>query len=508
MDCRRAGGALCLAAGFLLLTPGFARPSGPGTGSADFLKIPVGARETSMGGAFTAVANNADAVYYNPAGLYVLQSPEVSFTQNRFVEGVSQQWLAGAYPYKSGMAGLGVNYLSVAAFDSYDNSDNKTGAVSAGDLAVYFSWAAALPFEYKKFKAVSYGATLKLITQSLDTERGSGYGLDLGLLADTPVENLRAGLSVQNALSSKITFIEKGARPPLTFKTGVTYAVRSVVGPVVRGSLDYVAWTDRHGYLAAGLESVFLDVYSVRMGYSSFGDISNGLSFGLGVLLTQYTGRNITLDYSFSPTYSFGDVHKLSVTYKFGPKRETSASLAAAQVLVDTAMPVAVPPAEKTLDEQYSEVLKNGNMVQRRRAISELGARGGEEAFKLLTGLLKDSDPLIIRDTVMVLSGLNDQRVIEPFIELLKTGTEPVRLTAISGLTRYRELRVLTALTGCLGDSSPEVRSWAAEVLGKWSGPGVAEALEAALKTEKDEKVRGSITGSLRKIDPSFQGNR
>ncbi len=478
--------------------------AGPGTGAADFLKIPVGARATAMGGAFTAVANSADAVYYNPAGLYLLPNAEASFTQNRFVEGVSQQWLAGAYPYKSGMAGLGVNYLSVAPFDAYDNADNRTGSVSADNLAVYCSWADALPFEYKNFKAVSYGATLKLITQSLDTERGSGYGVDLGVLADTPVENLRAGLVIQNALSSKIKFIAKGAKPPLTFKTGVTYALRSALGPVVRGSLDYVAWTDRRGYLAAGLESVFKDVFSLRVGYSAQGDISNGLNFGLGILLSQYTGRNITLDYSFSPTYSFGDIHKLSVTYKFRASRETPASLAAARAAAKEAAAMDLGPStlapQSTPSDYYLDIFNTGTMAQRRSAIVELGERGGDDSFKYLIGILKDSNPIIIRDAVMVLSRFNDERVIDPQIELLKSDNGNIRLAAISGLNKYKQPRVLAALAGCLDDAAPEIRSWAAEVLGGWSGFNAAEPLQAALNKEKDEMVRRAITDSLKKL--------
>ena len=202
-----AGNKLLLAGGFFLLALGPVYSYGPGTGAANFLKIPVGARETALGGAFTAVADNANAVYYNPAGLNLLQSREISFTQNNFVEGVSQQWLAAAYPYKAGVFGLGLNYLSISAFDAYDNADNLTGSVSADDLALYFSWGGGSPVASRFFRSVSYGASVKVISETLDTERGSGYGLDLGVLAASSVENLRFGLAVENAVSSKIKFI-------------------------------------------------------------------------------------------------------------------------------------------------------------------------------------------------------------------------------------------------------------------------------------------------------------
>lgn len=295
--------------------------AGPGTGSADFLKIPVGARETSLGGAFTAVADNANAVYYNPAGLSLLEKPEVSFTYNKYIEGVSQQWLAAAYPYKSGAFGLGINYLSVSAFDAYDNADQPIGSVSAYDMAVYLSWGGRRPLDYKFLRSVSYGASAKYISEKLDTEKGAGYGLDLGFLATSAVENLRFGFSIENAVSTKIKFIEEGAKPPLKFKAGAMYKIRSSVAQIAaRFSLDYVYWNDRPGYIAAGMEYLFYDAFAVRMGYSSFGDISDGLNFGLGFDLSRHIGRSISVDYSFGATYAFGDIHKLGVTYKFGPR--------------------------------------------------------------------------------------------------------------------------------------------------------------------------------------------
>ena len=306
---------------FLLALSPVYSAGGPGTGAANFLKIPVGARETSLGGAFTAVADNANAVYYNPAGLGLLRNPEISFTQNNFVEGISQQWLSAAYPYKTGVFGLGINYLSVPAFDSYDNSDNRTGSVSADDMAVYLSWGGSQLVDYKFLRSISYGAGVKYISEKLDTEKGTGYGLDLGCLATSAVENLRFGFSIENVVSSEIKFIEVGAKPPLKFKTGVMYGIRSAAGPTARLSLDYVFWSDRPGYIAAGMETLFLDAFAVRIGYSAFGDISNGLNFGLGFVLSKYTGRSISVDYSFGATDAFGDIHKFSVTYKFGQRR-------------------------------------------------------------------------------------------------------------------------------------------------------------------------------------------
>jgi hypothetical protein len=57
-----------------------------GTSAAAFLEIGIGARAQSMGGAFTAIVNDATALYWNPAGISRL--PAISITANH------SNWLA------------------------------------------------------------------------------------------------------------------------------------------------------------------------------------------------------------------------------------------------------------------------------------------------------------------------------------------------------------------------------------------------------------------------------
>ena len=277
--------------------------SGPGTSAANFLKIPVGARGTSLGGAFTAVADNADAVFYNPAGLGLLAVPEFSYAFNNYLPGVSQQWLAAAYPAARGTLGLGVNYLSVKAFDSYDASDNRTGSVSAYDLAFHLGYGGALETDLEFLPSLRYGAAVKYISERLDTSKASGYGVDAGLLLLTPFKALRFGLGLENLAASRLDFIRGGAKPPFKLKTGMSYRL-GAPGKAVASlfSLDYNFPEDGPRYLAAGIESTVYGALALRAGYSSFGEISNGVSFGLGFGLPVRGGREIRLDYSYGAT--------------------------------------------------------------------------------------------------------------------------------------------------------------------------------------------------------------
>src|SRR4051812_46483804 len=51
-----------------------------GTASADFLKLGVGARYLAMGEAATAVADDANAIFWNPANIARLKRSSISFT--------------------------------------------------------------------------------------------------------------------------------------------------------------------------------------------------------------------------------------------------------------------------------------------------------------------------------------------------------------------------------------------------------------------------------------------
>ena len=64
-----------------------------GTATAQFLKIGVGARATAMGDAFVAVANDASALYWNPAGISQFQTNEIIVSQTNWFVDIQHQFL-------------------------------------------------------------------------------------------------------------------------------------------------------------------------------------------------------------------------------------------------------------------------------------------------------------------------------------------------------------------------------------------------------------------------------
>src|SRR5262245_10119252 len=99
-----------------------AAPSAHATKYAgEFLKVPIGARAVGMGGAFTAVADDATAPWWNPAGMVYLPYREViPQHQEKFGRLVNHDYLGAVLPL-GGVSGkqsaLGIGLVRLAVDD-------------------------------------------------------------------------------------------------------------------------------------------------------------------------------------------------------------------------------------------------------------------------------------------------------------------------------------------------------------------------------------------------------
>src|ERR1035438_9142784 len=98
----------------------FASPvhSAAGTESASFLDIPVGAGPAALGSAYTALATNAYAPVWNPAGLGMLTGNEVAAQHLSYLDSMNYEFLSFVHPFDKGREsdthrgiGFSVQYL-------------------------------------------------------------------------------------------------------------------------------------------------------------------------------------------------------------------------------------------------------------------------------------------------------------------------------------------------------------------------------------------------------------
>lgn len=295
----------------LLLLPAGKAPwaAGVGTTGAEFLKVGVGARPLAMGGAFSALADDANAVNWNPGALAESRQRNVTASYNSLFQDQNQGFVAYASPLKDehGTVAVGLNYLTVSNIERRtEDTEDASSTFSNQNFALSMSYARAALAE-----GLSLGANLKYIRTTLDTFKGNAVAVDAGALYKTGIENLTAGASMKN-LGTKI-----GPDPlPFTVKGGAAYKLFSKK-LALAADVDWLA-VDQRAYLSLGAEYWMHKIMAVRAGYQ-FGRQQDQLDnrlVGLGVGLGLKTER-FGLDYAFVPFGNLGDTHRMTVGIRF-----------------------------------------------------------------------------------------------------------------------------------------------------------------------------------------------
>ncbi|MBN2406823.1 MAG: PorV/PorQ family protein [Elusimicrobia bacterium] len=298
---------------------GISEAAGVGTTGAQFLKIDPSARPLGMGGAFCAVADDCNAVFYNPAGLARLEKKEVSGTYVEYFQSIDYGSLAGVMPLGAGALGLGINYLGVPdiqrrGVDDIDDPDGTAGVdtFDAMDTAISVAYARknAVP---SVINNLDLGANLRFIYQTIDDESAFSAMVDLG--AYYPVASrLSLAFNIQN-IGMDVKFKDEGDPLPLNFKAGAAY--RPLKGLTVACDInEYIV--DEMLYACVGAEYWLFGIIGFRGGYKygydtdKLGSDDVGLSGGMGF---RYFG--LGLDYTFAPFGELGDTHRMTFMARF-----------------------------------------------------------------------------------------------------------------------------------------------------------------------------------------------
>ncbi len=174
-------------------SPSFAQASGGGYSEAYLLRD-VGARAISMAGAFTAISNDPNAIFYNPAGLgFLANKPQITGSVSSLGHGRTHStmaWAQSIYPRLG--VGFGVNSFSTGSFTGRDVMGNPIGDFSALQYALNLAGAYSL-------ENAAIGFNVKYLTNNLTgaSTNATGYGLDVGTKFDV-MNMVSVGVAVQN----------------------------------------------------------------------------------------------------------------------------------------------------------------------------------------------------------------------------------------------------------------------------------------------------------------------
>src|SRR5689334_19203379 len=108
----------------------FSEASGTGTTGANILNFGVGARAIGMGEAYTAIADDNSSLYWNPAGMALLNQCEATFMYNQVYENLQYNHAALGLSMEHGGLGASLSYLSFGSIQGFDDRGNAAGTVN------------------------------------------------------------------------------------------------------------------------------------------------------------------------------------------------------------------------------------------------------------------------------------------------------------------------------------------------------------------------------------------
>jgi len=308
----RRGVAIVVVALVLLLPEVLVGQAKVATAGAQFLEIGVSARAVGMGEAFISIADDASAVYYNPAGLTQIFEREVMFTHITYIADINYEFGGLVMPVWSigGVLGFGVYMLDAGEMDetTYENSNGTDRLFGAKEYALSASYARSLTDHF------SVGVTLKLIDELYADERATGWGADVGTTYDTGFRGFRISMVISN-FGPDMRFISENYPLPINFKFGGS--VNFIESDLHRGTLSLEGShpSDNLEKYSAGVEYMFKEMFALRVGQRFNLDVG-GFSAGAGLVL-RWSDWKRRLDYGYFDFGTLESVHRFTLGFSF-----------------------------------------------------------------------------------------------------------------------------------------------------------------------------------------------
>ncbi len=315
-----------------------------GTTAGQFLKVEPGARAIGMGASFSALANDASALYWNPAGIAQLHKIQGTFTHTRWIADIYNGYAGVVFPVnENSSAGLSVQYQMMDDMEQTTiNMPKGTGIFfGAEDIAIGLSYGRALT-NYLKF-----GITGKYIYQQIWNESATGLAVDLGLLLDTGVHGIRFAMVMTNfgtdmkmdgrdlirgydqneeSIMNPDTEVKLSTEAwPLPTNLRISVAV-DILGKNeafmednrnrLTAIMDLMHPNDSREQYNFGLEYALNEMFFGRAGYRA-NTYEEGLTLGAGMQIGIGNDVRFFLDYAYADFGIFTSVQHFTIGFQF-----------------------------------------------------------------------------------------------------------------------------------------------------------------------------------------------
>ena len=290
----------------ILLMIGSAAAWADGIDAFSVFKTGVGARALAMGGAFVAVANDATAILWNPAGLAQLGDTRVTgMSTDLYGMGITHQFVGATTSMFDLGIGLSWERASIDG-QQVDIEGVPGGAFTWTENAIIGSLAANV------MDVAMAGVNVKYyMADSGLGDTASGFGFDLGLLVSLG-DTFTIGMNAADLAGSKLTW-DGGASDIISGLYKAGFAIALVDGQFILATdVDFVG-TDL-GDAHIGMEFQLIEEFALRFGVRLTNEFQDSvISIGGGV---HVSGLSVDGAYVFNRT--LGNTLVLSAEFAFG----------------------------------------------------------------------------------------------------------------------------------------------------------------------------------------------
>jgi hypothetical protein len=259
----------------------------------------VGAKALGMGKAYTAVATDPTAIYWNPAGLATQDPYQIYVMHSTLFFDTNFDYVAASAPTERlGSFGLGVLALTSSGFEQRSMLNEEIGKFNMMDLAFLFNWSK------EAYPGVSVGINYKLVTQRMLEFSGVGHGFDVGVKARL-FNRFDAGLTLMNIIKPNVTLANEAQVYPAQFRLGVASRFLNENLVLSADVAKIVGWESTR--INLGCEYQIVKNIAIHAG------VHHGrFTVGAGFSFNHYG-----FDYSNSSVSELGMNHRFAVKYSF-----------------------------------------------------------------------------------------------------------------------------------------------------------------------------------------------
>jgi len=286
----------------------------------DFLRNDVGARAAAMAGSFVSMTEDPTVLFYNPAALSTLGTPQGSIGFFKHLLDINSGYVSYSQSVNDvGNFGAGVVFTNYGSFDETDDIGNTLGTFSANDFAFVLGYSNVLD------ENLYYGANVKFIYSKIAGYSSTGIAGDVGILFRVPDSRLTFGASIRNVGSQLTSYLSTREDLPLDVAIGASVVPRGL--PLLLNlnfhklNEEVDTFGDRFRAFSIGGEFTLSSVLRARFGYDNerrkelkIGTSAGlaGFSGGLGITISEYT-----VDYALSSLGKVGSLHRISIARPF-----------------------------------------------------------------------------------------------------------------------------------------------------------------------------------------------